>query len=81
MITKNVVAIKKCIYPTVLVQIEYSGKTLTKIPSGLFWSLYKRAALWRTLYGPSATKRPLRTMREEKGVPSRFRVGLYLVAI
>ena len=32
---------------------------------GLAWSLYKCAALWRTVYGPSATERPLATIREE----------------
>ena len=35
---------------------------------GLAWSLYKRAALWRTVYGLYATERPLGTIREEKGI-------------
>ena len=35
-------------------------------PSRLAWSLYKCAALWRAVYGPSATERPLGTIREEK---------------
>ena len=34
-------------------------------PSGLAWSLYKCAVLWRTVCGPSATERPLGTIREE----------------
>ena len=32
----------------------------------LAWSLYKRAAFWRIVYG-RATERPLGTIREEKG--------------
>ena len=41
------------------------------ISSGLAWSLYRCAALWRAVYCSSATKRPLGTtcIREEKGVP------------
>ena len=34
-------------------------------PSGLAWSLDECAVLWRTVYGPSATERPLGTIREE----------------
>ena len=34
-------------------------------PSCLAWSLYTCAALWTTAYGPSATERPLGTIREE----------------
>ena len=34
-------------------------------PSGLDWSLYKCSALWRAVYGLSATERPLGTIREE----------------
>ena len=33
-------------------------------PSGLAWSLYKCVALWRTVYGPSATERTLGTIEE-----------------
>ena len=36
-------------------------------------TLYKCAALWRAVYGPSATERPLRTIREEKGILPQFR--------
>ena len=40
--------------------------------SGLAWSLYKHAGLWRAVYGLSATKRPLGTIHEEKGICSRL---------
>ena len=43
--------------------------------SRLSWSLYKCAALWRAVYGSSATEAPLRTIPEEKGISSRFRVS------
>ena len=33
-------------------------------PSGLAWSLYKCAVLWRAFFGP-ATERPLGTIRGE----------------
>ena len=46
--------------------------------SGLAWSLYKRAALRRIVYGTLATERLLRTSREEKGISSRFRVSISL---
>ena len=49
-------------------------------PSGLAWSLYKCAALWRAVYGPSAIKRPLGTIREEKGHFFQALV-FYLIAI
>ena len=46
---------------------------------GLVWSsLYKCAALWRTVYGTSATERPLGIVREEKGISSRFWVSIFL---
>ena len=45
--------------------------------SRLTWSLYKCVALWRAVYGPSATERPLGTIGEEKG----FLTGFYLVTI
>ena len=44
------------------------------------WSLYKCATLWRAVYGLSATKRPLGTIREEKGIYSRL-YGLLSCAI
>ena len=47
--------------PSVSSQVRVSAGS----PSGLAWSLYKCAALWRTVYGPSATERPLGTIREE----------------
>ena len=34
-------------------------------PSGLAWMLYKFAALWRAVFSPSATERPLGTIIEE----------------
>ena len=34
-------------------------------PSGLAWLLYKCSALWRAVYSPSATERPLGTILEE----------------
>ena len=43
---------------------------------GLAWSLYKCAALWRAVYGTFGTERPLGTIREEKGISSRFRVSI-----
>ena len=43
--------------------------------SGLAWSLYKWAALWRTVYDLSATKRPLETIRKEKRISFRFQVS------
>ena len=33
----------------------------------LAWSLNNCAALWRAVYGPSATERPLETIHGEKG--------------
>ena len=45
-------------------------------PSSLAWSLYKCAALWRAVYGPSATERPIGTICEEKGISSRFQVSI-----
>ena len=45
-------------------------------PCGLAWSPYKCVALWRAVYGPSATKRPLGIICEEKGISSRFGVSI-----
>ena len=60
---------------------EFAGSRLRWISmSGLAWSLYKCAALWRAVYDLSAPKRRLGTIREEKGISSQFRV-FYLVAI
>ena len=47
--------------PSVSSQVRVSAGS----PRGLAWSLYKCAALWRTAYVPSATERPLGTIREE----------------
>ena len=47
--------------PSVSSRVRVSAGSL----SGLAWSLYTCAALWRTVYGPSATERPLGTIREE----------------
>ena len=47
--------------PSVSSQVLVSAGSL----SGLAWSLYKCAALWRTVYGPSAIERPLGTICEE----------------
>ena len=48
-----------------------------RIPtSGLAWSLYTCADFWRAVYGPAATKRPIETIREEKGISSRLRVSI-----
>ena len=56
---------------------EVSGSSPHRFPiSGLAWSLYKCAALWRAVYGPSTTERPLRTTREDKGISSRLRVSI-----
>ena len=43
--------------------------------SRLTWSLYKCAALWRAVYGSSATQRFLGTIREEKGIFSQLSVN------
>ena len=48
-------------FPSLSSQVRVSAGS----PSGLAWSLYKCVALWRTVYGPSATERPLGTIREE----------------
>ena len=47
--------------PSVSSQVRVSAGS----PSGLAWSLYKCSALWRAVYGLSATERPLGTIREE----------------
>ena len=47
--------------PSVSLQVRVSAGS----SSGLAWSLYKCAVLWQTVYGPSATERPLGTIREE----------------
>ena len=36
----------------------------------------KCAVLWRTVYDPSATERPLETIHEEKGISSQFWVSI-----
>ena len=38
--------------------------------------IYKCAALWRVVYGPSVSERPLVTIRKEKGIPYRYRVSI-----
>ena len=40
------------------------------------WLLYKCAALWRAVYGPSATERPLGTICEKKGISSQLQVSV-----
>ena len=48
---------------------EFADSILRRIPlNWLAWSLYKFAALLRAVYGPSATKRSLGTIREGKGI-------------
>ena len=48
---------------------EVASSSLRWIPiSGLAWSLYKCVALRRTVYGTYATKTPLETIHEEKGI-------------
>ena len=44
--------------------------------SGLAWSLYKCASLWRAVYGPSATERRPGTICEEKGTASWIWVSI-----
>ena len=46
-------------------RVSCQGCPLVQTPSGLAWSLYKCSALWRAVDGPSATERPLGTIREE----------------
>ena len=58
--------------PSMSLQVRVSAGS----PSGLAWSLYKCAALWKTAYGPSATERPLGTILDFFPV-----TGFYLVAI
>ena len=55
--------------PSVSLQVRVSAGSR----SWLAWLLYKCAALWKAVYGPSATERPQGTIREEKGISSRFR--------
>ena len=59
--------------PSVSLQIRVSNGSPY---SGLAWSLYKCAALCRAVFGSSATERPLWTIREEKGISSRFQVSI-----
>ena len=67
-------------YNALLPSVSSKVKVSAGSPSGLPWSLYKCAALWRAVYGSSATKSPLGTIREEKGIC--FRVsGFCLIAI
>ena len=47
-------------------------------PSGLASLQYKSAALWRAVYGPFATERPLGAIREEMGISSRFQFSFLL---
>ena len=58
--------------PSVSSQVRVSAGSSSR----LAWSLYKGAALWRAVYGPSATGKPIRTIREEKGISSRFQVSI-----
>ena len=44
--------------------------------SWLAWSLYKCAALFRAVFGPSATEKPQGTIHEEKGISSRSWVSI-----
>ena len=58
-------------------KLEFTDLSLRWIPiSRLAWSLYKCAALWRTVYGPSATKKSLRNVREMKGMFPWFWVSI-----
>ena len=51
-------------------QAWIAGSSLHLVPiSGLAWSLYRRAALYRA-------ERLLETFRGEKGISSRFRVAI-----
>ena len=59
-------------HPSVYSQVRFSARS----PSRLAWSLYECAALWRAVHGLSATERPLGTIREERGIFSRFRVSV-----
>ena len=54
-----------------------AGLSLRWIPnSGLAWSLYKCAALYRAVYGAFATENPLGTIRKGKGISSRLQVSI-----
>ena len=56
---------------------EFAGSSLCRITtSRLARLLYKCVALCRAVYGPFATERPLGTVREEKGISSRYQ-GFY----
>ena len=62
-------------WPSIVVTMpgSYSQVRVTAgSPRRLAWSLYKGAPLWMAVYGPSATERPLRAIREEKGISSHF---------
>ena len=59
-------------FPSVRLQVwVYAGS-----PCGVAWSLYTCVALWRAVYGPSATERPLGTIYEENGISSRLQVSV-----
>ena len=60
--------------PSVTLQVRVSAGSL--FISELTWSLYKCVVLWRAVYGPSASERPIGTIGEEKGISSRFRVSV-----
>ena len=62
----------------VLFELKFAGYSLRWIPKRVGLVVIKRAAVWRAVYGPSAAERTLGTIREEKGISSRFRVSILL---
>ena len=62
----------RCLAP----ELEFAGSRLCWIPKQIYKLLYKCAVLWRAVYGPSATERPLETIREEKGISTKFWVSV-----
>ena len=54
-------------------------KSLLDHHKRIAWLLYNCAALWRAIYGPSVTERPLRTIHEKKGISCLFQVSISFV--
>ena len=55
---------------------EFAGLSLRWISKQVGLVAYKCAALCRSVYGSSATKRSLATIHEEKGIFSQFGVSI-----
>ena len=63
-------------YDAWLPSVASQDRISTEYLSRLAWLVYKCAALWLAVWGSFATKRPLGTIRDEKGISSRFQVSI-----